>query len=202
MSHDPDSPVDPLWEEYSQVFRGFDDLTLARWTAQTVGMFLGRSWRSSHPLMAAYRVGAQVAHDRQIWLKRLATIPAGYPVASCCRAPLVPMLTRDVVESGLICIHCGGTAVAAADLGSGLRSALEEWAADYRPVHAVAHWDEREQRRVRDYDREFEEAAKKAEALLARAATDLVPRLLEEFPAVVWEDQDECLEVQPEDITA
>ncbi|MBK9138773.1 MAG: hypothetical protein IPM17_08435 [Verrucomicrobia bacterium] len=200
MSHNPDRPVDPLWEEYAQVFRGFDDLTLARWMAQTVGLFLGRGWRASHPLMAAYRVGAQVAHDRQIWLKRLATIPAAYPVAPCCRAPLLPMLTRDVAESGLVCVHCGGTAVACGDLPADLRHALEEWAADYRPVHAVAHWDDHEQQRVRDYNRAFEDAAKKAEGLLARAACELVPRLTDEFPAVVWEDQDECLEVQPEDI--
>jgi hypothetical protein len=192
--------VDPLWEEYSQVFRGFDDLTLARWMAQTVGLFLGRGWRASHPLLAAYRVGAQVAHDRQIWLKRLATTPAAYPVVACCRAPLLPMLTRDVTESGLICLHCNGIAVAAADLPADLRNSVEDWARDYQPIHRVAHWDDAEQKRARDYDRVFEDAAKKAEALLARAAAELLPRLLDEFPAVVWEDQDECLEVQPEDI--
>jgi hypothetical protein len=31
-------------------------------------------------------------------------------------------------------------------------------------------------------------------------AHEIVPHLLEQFPAVVWEDQDECLEVRPEDI--
>ena len=33
------------------------------------------------------------------------------------------------------------------------------------------------------------------------AAHDLVPQLLDSYPAAVWEDQDECLEVRPEDIT-
>jgi hypothetical protein len=28
----------------------------------------------------------------------------------------------------------------------------------------------------------------------------LAPALLEFYPAVVWEDQDECLEVRPEDV--
>ena len=49
-------------------------------------------------------------------------------------------------------------------------------------------------------DGKFEEAAQKAERLLAQAATRIVPKLLEEYSAIVWEDQDECLEVRPEDI--
>jgi hypothetical protein len=28
----------------------------------------------------------------------------------------------------------------------------------------------------------------------------LVPQLMEHYPAVIWEDQDECLDVRPEDI--
>ena len=39
-----------------------------------------------------------------------------------------------------------------------------------------------------------------AERLLARAGGKLAPRLLDFYPAVVWEDQDECLEVRPEDV--
>jgi hypothetical protein len=27
-----------------------------------------------------------------------------------------------------------------------------------------------------------------------------MPPLLETYPAVIWEDQDECLEVRPEDV--
>jgi hypothetical protein len=200
MAHDPENPVDPLWEEYAQVFRGFDDLTLARWMAQTVSQFLGRAWRASHPLLAAYRLATHVAHDRQIWLKRLATTPPSYPPAPCCRAPLLPMLTRDVVESGLVCVHCGGSAIPLSDLPADLQRGLTDWAQEYAPVHRVAHWDDREQKRAGNYDRAFEDAAKKAEVLLARAANEFVPRLLDEFPAIVWEDQDDCLEVQPDDV--
>ena len=36
--------------------------------------------------------------------------------------------------------------------------------------------------------------------LLALAGRFIVPKLLELYPAIVWEDQDECLAVQPEDI--
>src|SRR5512145_2499289 len=104
-----ESPLDRLWKEYSALFREWDDLTLARWMAQTLGQIEGRVWRLSHPLLGAYRIGAQLAHDRQIWHKRLATTPQAYPESSCCRAPLLPLLTRDVLDAGLVCQHCGET---------------------------------------------------------------------------------------------
>ena len=40
----------------------------------------------------------------------------------------------------------------------------------------------------------------KARAKMAVAGFELVPRFLEHYPAIVWEDHDECLEVQPDDI--
>ncbi len=200
MSNEPDAPVDRLWKEYGAVFREFDDLTLARWMAQTLGQIEGRSWRLSHPLLGAYRLAAQLAHDRQIWLKRLATPPAAYPESPCCRAPLLPLFTRDLLESGLVCQHCGDAAVPMDDLPAALRPELEDWAGRYAPVHAVAHWDDAQRKRSGNYDAKFEDAAKDAERLLAEAAQDLLPKLLDHYPAVVWEDQDECLEVRPEDI--
>ncbi len=200
MSHTSDNPLDQLWSEYSQVFREFDDLTLARWMAQTLGQLQGRGWRLSHPLVAAYRLAGQVGHDRQIWLKRLATAPAAYPEAACCRAPSLPLVTRDILDSGLVCLHCSGTLVPFEDLPEDLRPLIRGWAEEYSPVHAVAHWDEGEQKRARDYDQAFEDAATKSETLLAFAGHQLVPKMLEIFPAVIWEDQDECLEVRPEDV--
>src|SRR5262249_32958670 len=122
MATDPESPLDKLWQEYAGVFGEFDDLTLARWMAQTLGQLKGNVWRLSHPLLGAYRLAAQVAHDRQIWLKRLATPPAAYLEAPCCRAPLLPLLTRDVLESGLVCQHCSGTAVPFDEISSELQS--------------------------------------------------------------------------------
>ena len=90
MSNYTESPLDRLWKEYGGVFRAWDDLTLARWMAQTLGQVEGRVWRLSHPLLGAYRLAAQMAHDRQIWFKRLATAPSAYTEAECCRAPVLP----------------------------------------------------------------------------------------------------------------
>jgi len=81
-----------------------------------------------------------------------------------------------------------------------VQAELNTWAAEYAPVHAVAHWDDRQRKSAGDYDHAYETAAENAERLLARAGSKLAPRLLEFYPAVVWEDQDECLEVRPEDV--
>jgi hypothetical protein len=200
VAESSESPIDRLWREYGEVFGDYDDLRLARWLAQTLGQLEGRAWRMSHPLLGAYRLAAQLGHDRQIWLKRLATVPHAFTEAECCRAPLLPMLTRDVVESGLICQHCNGTAIPFDDLPAPIRKDLQRWAEEFAPVHAVAHWDDKQRRSAGNYDRAYEDAAAEAEKLLAVAGGELAPRLLDHFPAVVWEDQDECLEVRPEDL--
>lgn len=200
MPTEPDTPLDQLWKEYSLIFREFDDLTLARWLAQTLGQLEGKAWRGSHPLLAAYRLAAQVGYERQIWFKRLATAPPAYLESPCCRAPMLPLLTRDVRETGLICQHCGETLVEFDEIPDAIRRDLDTWAVQYAPVHVVAHWDDRQRKSAGNYDRAFEQAAKEAEALLSRAGSQLAPRLLEFYPALVWEDQDECLEVRPEDI--
>jgi hypothetical protein len=200
MAPDAESPLDLLWKEYSLVFRDFDDMTLARWLSQTLGQIEGKAWRLSHPLLAAYRLAAQLAHERQIWLKRLANPPQAYAESPCCRAPSLPLLTRDVGETGLICQHCNETLLPFDELPGSLRTDLEQWAERYGPVHAVAHWDDRQRKSAGDYDRAFEQAAEQAERLLAEAGRELAPKLLELYPALVWEDQDECLEVRPEDV--
>src|SRR5438445_959992 len=127
MSSFSDSPLDRLWQEYSAVFRDFDDLTLARWLAQTLGQLEGRAWRLSHPLLGAYRLAAQLAHDRQIWLKRLVHTPPAYLEAPCCRAPLLPLLTRDVLDSGLICKHCGEAFVQFEDIYTEQQTHIRTW---------------------------------------------------------------------------
>jgi len=177
-----------------------DDLTLARWLAQTLGQFEGKVLRQSHPLLGAYRLAAQAAHERQVWFKRLATAPAAYSESPCCRAPALPLLTRDVHEAGLICQHCADTLVPFEDIPPALRAELETWATKYSPVHAVAHWDDRQRKSAGDYDHAYENAAKEAERLLGFAGRSLAVKLLDIYPAVVWEDQDDCLEVRPEDV--
>src|SRR2546422_11134568 len=89
MASNGDSPLDLLWKEYSLVFRDFDDLTLGRWLAQTLGQIEGKAWRLSHPLLGACRMAAQVAHERQIWSKRPATRPPPYPGSPCACPPLL-----------------------------------------------------------------------------------------------------------------
>jgi hypothetical protein len=190
-----------LWKEYSAAFRDFDDMTLGRWLVQTLGQFQGKAWRQSHPLFFAYRLAAQLANEKQIWLKRLVTMPRAYLESPCCRAPMLPLLTRDVHETGLICQHCNDTLVPFDDIPPGIQGDLAAWAAEYSPVHAVAHWDDRQRKSAGDYDRAYENAADQAEGLLARAGTMLAVKLIDFYPAVVWEDQDECLEVRPEDVT-
>ncbi len=192
--------MDRLWREYSQVFRGFDDLTLARWMAQTLGQIEGRAWRLSHPLLSAYRLAAQVGHDRQIWFKRLVSVPSAYGVAECCRAPLLPLFTRDVIDSGLVCQHCSETVVPFSEFPDQARKQIGEWGESYAQHHAVAHWDDLRRQQSGDYETACEKAAQEAERLLVVASREMVPRFLDMFQAVVWEDQDECLEVRPEDL--
>ncbi len=198
MAHEQDG-VDKLWREYGVVFRGFDDLTLARWMAQTLGQLQGGLWRLSHPLLASYRLAAQVAHERQIWPQRLIHVPPGYGVADCCGGPLLPMVTRDLCESGLVCLHCNATAAALTQIATH-RKGLEQWARKYAPIHAVAHWDDAQRKAARDYDKAYDRAAEQAEALLTELGGKFARPLLAEFCAVVWEDHDECLQVRPEDV--
>lgn len=195
----PQSPLDVLWKEYGDAFQDWDDLTLARWLSQTLSQLAGKTWRLSHPLLGAYRLGSQLGHDRQIWLKRLASLPSAYVESHCCRAPMLPLLTRDVREAGLICQHCNETLVPFDEIPAEMRGELELWATEYEPVHAVAHWDDRRRKGVH-YEQALEEAAQQAERLLARVGREIAPKLLEFYPAIVWEDQDECLEVRPEDV--
>jgi hypothetical protein len=200
MGTNADAPLDLLWKEYSLGFSDFDDLTLARWLAQTLGQLSGKTWRLSHPLLGAYRLAAQLGHERQIWLKRLVATPHAYSDSPCCRAPMLPLLTRDVRESGLICQHCNETLVPFDEIPAGVQGDLEEWSSQYAPVHAVAHWDDRQRKAAGNYDRAFESAAEEAEGLLARVGNRIAPKLLEFYATAIWEDQDECLEVRPEDV--
>ena len=200
MSTYSETPLDRLWKEYGAAFQDFDDLTLARWLAQTLSQLSGRVWRLSHPLVGAYRLAAQLADQRQIWLKRLATPPADYRESPCCRAPILPLLTRDVMETGLICQNCNDTCTPFDELPVEVQEALCKWGTQYAPLHAVAHWEDDQRKRAGDYEHVLDDSADEVESLLAFAGKSLAPKLLDHFPAVVWEDQDECLEVRPEDI--
>ena len=197
---DAPNEIEKLWQEYARLFASWDDLTLARWMAQTLSQFENNVLRHSHPLIGAYRLAAGYGHQRDIWLKRFASIPAAYTEAQCCRAPLLPLVTRDIRETGFICLHCNETAVPFDEIEATLRDKLGKWAEEFAPVHHVAHWDDREQASVANYDKEYEAAAQRAESMLATLAKKILPEGLNHYPVIVWQDQDECLEVLPEDI--
>ena len=86
--------------------------------------------------MGAYLLAARIAHDRQIWFKRLATPPVAYVESPCCRAPFLPLITRDVRQAGLLCQHCNETLVPFDEIPEELRSVLANWAS-YRAVAAI-----------------------------------------------------------------
>ena len=113
---------------------------------------------------------------------------------------MLPLLSRDVRESGLICQHCNEALAPFDEIPEPLRTELEGWAAQYAPVHSVAHWDDRQRKSAGSYDQAYEKAGDEAEQLLSRVGREIMPKFLEFYPAAVWEDQDECLAVQPEDI--
>ena len=143
---------------------------------------------------------AKAAHERQIWLKGMGIVPADYIAAECCRAPLFPVLSRDVAEIGLVCKHCSEACVQPEDLPVEMKSSLVQWAKQYEKVHAVAHWEEDGKRLPHDYEKQLEAAAIKAEKYLRENGDKLAQELLDYYPAVAWEDQDECLSVRPEDL--
>jgi hypothetical protein len=86
------------------------------------------------------------------------------------------------------------------DIPAELKEPLKQWAETYAPIHAVAHWDEQQRKSVPNYDQKIESSAVEVEKLMVSAVKNLLPPFLDHYPAVVWEDQDECLEVRPDDI--
>ena len=97
--------------------------------------------------------------------------------------PRFLLFTRDIVKNrGLLCQHCGATAVEFSDIAEPLRSRIEAWAEEYTKVHAVAHYDENQLRATADYDHEFEKAATEAETYLQLAARELLPPFLDSIP--------------------
>lgn len=194
------NPADRLWQQYGALFQRFDDLTLARWLVQTLAHFNGGLWRYSHPLVGAYKLAAQTGHQRQVWLKRLVDFPNPFTTAECCRSPFFPLVTRDVVESGLICMHCNETALTWSEIPSDIQPLLERWSKDYSQIHRVAHLEGAERAAVGNFDDALDDAADQAAKSLKKAVADVFPTLLDVYPAVVWEDHDECLEVRPEDV--
>ena len=81
-----------------------------------------------------------------------------------------------------------------------MAEALAKWAEEYSITHSVAHWDGDRRGAHENFDQAFENAAIESERLLSHLGLVLAPPLVEHYPSLVWEDQDECLQVRPEDI--
>ncbi|MGV3773034.1 MAG: hypothetical protein ACO1QB_09040 [Verrucomicrobiales bacterium] len=191
--------VEHLYADYAEPFASFDDVTLARWLSQTLSQLRGRYWRMSHPFIHSYRFAAKAGHERQIWLKRLANHPPEFPPAKCCRSPLFVILSRDLLKTGLICMHCEETAVDFDELPADVKTMLQPWMERYGSLHEVAHREDDEQDAA-VYDDELQKAKEIAQAMLSSLEKAILPNLLEFVPAIAWEDQDECLDIAPEEI--
>ena len=74
-----------------------------------------------------------------------------------------------------------------------------EWAEDYSSIHGVAHWDETRRTITRITNKLLRMPLSKANNCSPTKVSNWRPAG-GVFPAVIWEDQDECLQVRPEDI--
>lgn len=201
MHEEDREAIDRLWEDYRLFFDGFDDPTLARYLAQLLGQIHGGIWRASHPMTGLLRLGAHTCHQRGLRIGRHARVPEGYGAAACCGAPTVPLITRDVIERGFVCVFCDGTLATLEDLPGELGLAVRRWAEQYREVHDVAHWDERQRLACGDYEEAFNQAAQRGAELWVDLVESLLPKLVPDiFSVMIWEDQDECLDIRPEDL--
>jgi hypothetical protein len=199
LSFDKGSGFD-LWQEHARTLRSWDDLSLARWLNQTLGQLYEHCWRASHPLVVAYRLGATVANQRDLWNRRTFSLNTNYPSASCCGAPTIPFISFEVCSHGLYCSCCGDILLTVEDLSPSLAVSFRKWGSSYERLHQVAHWTDEERRRCGDYDKALDQAADQASPLLARLGYQLSPKALSIYPAIFWEDADNCLDIIPEDV--
>ena len=162
-------PLDQLWKEYSLVvqrFRRPHARALAGANARPA-----RRARLAAVASVARRLPARRRNSPMNGRSGSNAWPRRRPVtrkSPCCRAPLLPLLTRDVRESGLICQHCNETLVPFDEIPEALRAELDAWAARYAPVHAVAHWDDRQRKSAGNYDQAYENAAERGRTLARR----------------------------------
>jgi hypothetical protein len=189
-----------LWQEHMRALKTWDDLSLSRWLNQTLGQLHERAWRASHPLVVAYRLGATVAHQRDLWNRRTFTSNHHYELAVCCGAPQIPFVTFEVSTHGIYCSCCGEVLNTLDHFAVPLAEAFRKWGQTYEPIHQVAHWTDGERKKSGDYNKAFDQAFEKAIPLLAQLGYELTPQLLLTYPTVFWEDADNCLDVIPEDV--
>jgi hypothetical protein len=189
-----------LWQEHTRALKAWDDLSLSRWLNQTLGQLLDRCWRASHPLVVSYRLGATVAHQRDLWNRRTFSFNHNYHRATCCGAPAIPFVSFEAFSHGIYCSCCGEILATIEEMPPQLANNFRQWGMSYDMIHQVAHWTDEERRRSGDYDKALDQASERAAPLLAHLGYKFAPQLLGTYPVVFWEDCDNCLDVIPEDI--
>ncbi|MDD2708983.1 MAG: hypothetical protein PHV34_13435 [Verrucomicrobiae bacterium] len=190
-----------LWQEHAKALRTWDDLSLMQWTNQVLCQLHERSWRASHPFVMSYRLALTVIQQRDLWSRRLVSMSSHYQPAECCGAPSIPLVSHDICKYGLYCSNCGTELAELAGFPPGIVKTFNAWGAAYETYHQVAHWPDDKRRKKDDYEAAMETAREKALPLLSQLGFSLAPRFLEFYPAVFWEDGDDCLDIIPEDLT-
>ncbi len=189
-----------LWQEHTRALKSWDDLSLTRWLNQTLGQLHERCWRASHPFVVAYRLGATVAHQRDLWNRRSFSFNPNYPSAACCGAPAIPFISFEVCTHGIYCSCCGEVLVTIEDLPEKLAHDFRHWSKKYDALHQVAHWSDDERKKHGDHNKALDQACDQASPLLAKLGYQLAPQLLHHHPTVFWDDADNCLDIIPEEI--
>jgi hypothetical protein len=189
-----------LWSEHARALKSWDDLLLARWLNQNLTQLEEHCWRASHPIVVAYRLGATVAHQRDLWNRRTFTLNPHYQRAACCNGPSIPFVSFEVSAYGFYCSCCGEVLRRIDDFPSDIAESFNKWGVAYDQFHHIAHWDETERAKCKNFETEVDQAAEKATPLLSQLGYKLAPKLLLQFPAVIWEDSDACLDIIPEDL--
>ena len=111
MAFESDSPLDSLWKEYGRAFQDWDDLTLgAGWRKRSASSKAGRGgFRTRSSARTGSRRNSRTTgrSGSSGWPRRRRLMRNRRAAAR----PFLPLLTRDVRESGLICQHCNETLV-------------------------------------------------------------------------------------------
>ena len=201
MATNADAPLDLLWKEYSLGFRDFDDLTLATLAGpnarpacrQDLAAFASAARRLPPGRAVGPRAPdlAQAPGCDPARLLRIALLPrADVAVADARRARGgldLPALQRD----------------ARPVRGNPRRACKAIWRTGPRvtprstrsPTGTIAS-----AKPPATTTTPTKPPPRKPNGCSREAGRQLAPRLLEFYPAAVWEDQDECLEVRPEDV--
>ena len=95
---------------------------------------------------------------------------------------MLPLLSARCPGIGSYLPALHETLVAFDEIPEPIEDECGKWAAQYAPVHAVAHWED-SQRKTGNYDQAYDVAADEAERLLGVVARDIMPKFLDHYAA-------------------